>query len=195
MSSDIMVKVNHSLDCKGLACPMPIVRTKKAIDGLASGQVIEVLATDKGSTADMQGWCKNTGHQYLGTITEDELLKHYIRKAAPDELKGETQFPHAVSNEQLVAIISGNKQVTVIDVREPAEYAFGHIPGTISIPLGDLEASSNILDPSSTIYCICRTGNRSDMACQLLAEKGFTSVYNVVPGMSEWTGATHTNHQ
>ena len=43
------IKVDMSLDCKGLACPMPIVKTKKAIEGLASGQVIEIKATDKGS--------------------------------------------------------------------------------------------------------------------------------------------------
>lgn len=44
------IKVDMSLDCKGLACPMPIVKTKKAMEGLASGQVIEIEATDKGST-------------------------------------------------------------------------------------------------------------------------------------------------
>ena len=43
------IKVDMNLDCKGLACPMPIVKTKKAMEGLASGQVIEIEATDKGS--------------------------------------------------------------------------------------------------------------------------------------------------
>ena len=43
----MIIKVDMSLDCKGLACPMPIVKTKKAIEGLASGQVIEIKATDK----------------------------------------------------------------------------------------------------------------------------------------------------
>lgn len=51
MEESIMsIKVDMSLDCKGLACPMPIVKTKKAMEGLASGQVIEIEATDKGST-------------------------------------------------------------------------------------------------------------------------------------------------
>lgn len=52
------ISVNVTLDCKGLSCPMPIVRTKKAMDQLEAGQVIEVLATDRGSLADMQGWAK-----------------------------------------------------------------------------------------------------------------------------------------
>lgn len=82
-----MIKADQSLDCKGLACPMPIVKTKKAMDQLEAGQVIEVQATDKGSLADIKGWAKNTGHQYLGTIEEDNVLKHYLRKASPDEIK------------------------------------------------------------------------------------------------------------
>lgn len=61
------IKVDQVLDCKGLSCPLPIVRTKKAMDQLEAGQVIEVQATDKGSLADIQGWARNTGNQYLGT--------------------------------------------------------------------------------------------------------------------------------
>ena len=50
------IKVDMNLDCKGLACPMPIVKTKKAMEGLAAGKVIEIEATDKGSTLDIQSW-------------------------------------------------------------------------------------------------------------------------------------------
>ena len=79
------VKTNSTVDAKGLACPMPIVRTKKAINTLNPGEVLEVLATDKGSRADIQAWSKSSGHQYLGTIEEGEVLKHYIRKAGSNE--------------------------------------------------------------------------------------------------------------
>ena len=64
------IKVDMSLDCKDLACPMPIVKTKKAMEGLTSGQVIEVQATDKGSTVDIQSWASKVGHQYIGTKHE-----------------------------------------------------------------------------------------------------------------------------
>jgi rhodanese-related sulfurtransferase len=50
------------------------------------------------------------------------------------------------------------------------------------------------LNPDDDIYVICRTGTRSDMACQLLSEKGFKRVTNVVPGMSGWTGPTEQNN-
>ena len=186
------IQTNQVLDCKGLACPMPLVRTKKAMDQLESGQVIEVQATDKGSIADMQAWCKNIGHQYIGNILEGNLIRHFVRKSNPTETKAETQFPHVVSNEQLQAKLTSGTgtQMIVLDVREPAEYAFNHIPGAIHIPLGALAEQSKQLSANSEIYVICRTGNRSDLACQQLAGQGFTNVYNVVPGMSTWSGPT-----
>ncbi|MCY9667541.1 sulfurtransferase TusA family protein [Paenibacillus alginolyticus] len=193
MSTPSAIQADLTLDCKGLACPMPIVKTKKAMDQLNSGQVIEVQATDKGSLADIQGWAKNTGHQYLGTIHEGELLKHYLRKSNPNEVKKEVNFPHTLTNEELQKKLKANEKLTVLDVREPAEYAFHRIPGAISIPLGDLENRMNELNPDHEIQVVCRTGTRSDMACQLLAEKGFKHVRNVVPGMSGWTGPTEKN--
>lgn len=188
-----IIQADKTLDCKGLACPMPIVKTKKAMDELTAGQVIEVLATDKGSLADMQGWAKNTGHQYLGTIQEDEVLKHYLRKSNPNEIKEENKFPFTITNEDLEKRLAANEKITVLDVREPAEYVFHHIPGAKSIPLGELESRLHELDPNDDIQVVCRTGNRSDLACQLLAEKGFKNVKNVISGMSGWTGPTEQN--
>ncbi|WNQ14243.1 sulfurtransferase TusA family protein [Paenibacillus aurantius] len=169
---------------------MPIVRTKKAIDQLEPGQVIEVQATDKGSLADMQGWAKNTGHQYLGTVEEGEVLKHFIRKSSPGEVKEEKKHPHLVTNEELEKMLAGNKELTILDVREPAEFAFHRIPGAVSIPLGELESRLNELKQEDDIHVICRTGTRSDLACRLLTDKGFKHVKNIIPGMTGWTGPT-----
>ncbi|MFC5653780.1 sulfurtransferase TusA family protein [Paenibacillus solisilvae] len=193
MSLPSGIQADKTLDCKGLACPMPIVKTKKAMDELKAGQVIEVLATDKGSLADMQGWAKNTGHQYLGTIEEGEVLKHYLRKSNPNETKEDEKFPFTITNEDLQKRLAANENITVLDVREPAEYVFHHIPGAKSIPLGELESRIHELDPNEKIQIVCRVGNRSDLACKLLAEKGFTNVKNVLPGMSGWNGPTEQN--
>lgn len=182
------IKVNHVLDAKSLACPMPIIKTKKAIGELEPGQVMEVQATDKGSTADIQAWAKSTGHQYLGTVEDGDVLKHYLRKTTPDEEKEEIRHPHTIDLESLQAKLEGNEKITILDVREPAEYAFGHIPGSKHIPLGELEEQFEELEKEKDIYVICRTGNRSDLASRQLADKGFKKVVNVVPGMSEWTG-------
>lgn len=187
------VTVNKVLDAKGLACPMPIVKTKKEMNNLEPGQVMEIQATDKGSTADIKAWAGSTGNQYLGTVEDGGVLKHYLRKASSEEEKTETKHPHVASLEDLLARIEGEEKITVLDVREPAEYAFGHIPGAINIPLGELEERFEELEKTDNLHVICRTGNRSDFAAQKLAEKGFQNVKNVVPGMKDWTGPVDKN--
>lgn len=179
-----MIKSDVQLDAKGLACPMPIVKTKKAVNGLEDGQVLEVQATDKGSKADLAAWAKTVGHQYIGTREEGNVLYHYIRKCSTEASDAvEKNFEQTISNDEITS-----RDGLILDVREEAEYAFGHIPGSKSIPMGDLEARLNELDKEQELYVICRTGTRSDMAAQMLADKGFTKVYNVLPGMSEWNG-------
>lgn len=183
-----MIETDLVLDAKGLACPMPIVKTRKIMKELEPGNVLEVQATDKGSTADLKAWAESSGHNYLGT-TEDEdgILKHYLRKTGEEE-KVEKKHPHIVSNEELQAIMKGNSDALLLDVRESAEFAFGHIEGARSIPLGDIENALGDLNKETKIYVVCRTGNRSDQVAQKLDAAGFPEVTNVVPGMSEWNG-------
>lgn len=183
------IKVNVVLDAKGLACPMPIVKTRKAINDLEAGQVLEVQATDKGSIADIKAWAGSTGHQYLGVLEEGEVLKHYLRKASGEETI-EKKHPNVISNEELQDKLKEVENIVLVDVREAAEYVFNHIPNAVSIPMGDLESRINELNKDQDIYVVCRTGNRSDLAAQKLVEKGFKNVVNVVPGMSQWTGET-----
>lgn len=182
------IQTDHVLDAKGLACPMPIVKTKKAMNDLEPGQVIEVQATDKGSLADIQAWAKSSGHQYLGSTEEADVLKHYLRKASESEVKEEKQYPHTIQNDELQKKVEAKENITVLDVREPAEYSFGHILGAKSIPLGELENRMDELDKKSEIHIVCRTGNRSDLASKQLNDKGFENVKNAVQGMIEWSG-------
>ncbi|MGE7218771.1 sulfurtransferase TusA family protein [Priestia koreensis] len=184
------IQANVLLDAKGLACPMPIVKTKKAMKDLEAGQVLEIQATDKGSKADLRAWAESTGHQYLGTIEEDDVLKHFVRKASGEET-AEKNHPNVLSNEQLQQKLA--EDVVVLDVRESAEYAFNHIPNAVSIPLGELENRLNELPKKKEMLVVCRTGSRSDLASQMLAKNGFENVWNVVPGMSEWSGVTDSN--
>lgn len=186
-------RVGLTVDCKGLSCPMPIVRTKKTIEQINPGQVLEVLATDPGSVADMKSWATRTGHQFIGTTQDEDVFKHYIRRADPGEVKLETKHPTVISNEELQAKLP-DKPI-ILDVREPMEYHFGHIPGAKLAPLGRLEEQLDSLWElaDTEIHVVCRTGNRSDVACQMLTEKGFKYVKNVVPGMSEWTGEIETS--
>ncbi|GIO29370.1 MULTISPECIES: sulfurtransferase TusA family protein [Paenibacillus] len=68
------------IDAKGLACPMPIVKTKKAIEELQSGQILEVQTTDKGSKNDLTAWANATGHQLLDTKAEGGTYTFWIKK-------------------------------------------------------------------------------------------------------------------
>ncbi|WP_322552279.1 sulfurtransferase TusA family protein [Priestia megaterium] len=67
------------LDAKGLACPMPIVKTKKAMNELEAGQVLEIQATDKGAKNDLAAWAKSGGHELLHT-EEGDVFKFWIKK-------------------------------------------------------------------------------------------------------------------
>ena len=185
------IKTDLLVDAKGLVCPMPIVKAKKAMTEVEAGQVLEVQATDKGSKADIQAWAKSSGHQYLGMLEEGDVLKHYLRKSSNEEMI-ERKHPHVTTNDELEKKLESRENIVVLDVRETAEYAFNHIPTAISIPLGDLDGRSSELDKDGDIYVVCRTGSRSDLASQTLTEKGFTKVHNVVPGMSAWSGITNT---
>jgi len=72
---------DQTLDCSGMACPMPILKTKKAVDGLKVGQVLKMIATDPGSTSDMDAWTKKTGHELVGSEKDGGKFIFYIKKA------------------------------------------------------------------------------------------------------------------
>ena len=73
--------VSETLDVKGESCPMPVVKTKGAIDDLTEGEVLEVLATDSGSMSDIAGWAETTdGVELLDQVEDDDVFKHYTRK-------------------------------------------------------------------------------------------------------------------
>jgi len=69
-----------TLDCMGLSCPMPIVKTSKKMKELSSGQVLQVLSDDEGIKEDMPAWCNTTGNEFLGTEEEGETIKVYLKK-------------------------------------------------------------------------------------------------------------------
>lgn len=74
------VKPDHTLDCKGLSCPMPILKLAKEIKNIEVGQVLELLGTDPGSKTDVPKWCEKTGNEFLEAIEESGVYKYYIRK-------------------------------------------------------------------------------------------------------------------
>ena len=72
----------ETLDVQGENCPMPVVKTKQAVDDLSTEEVLEVLATDPGSMSDIKGWAGSTaGIELVDQIESDgDVYKHYVRK-------------------------------------------------------------------------------------------------------------------
>ena len=94
-----------------------------------------------------------------------------------------------------VEAIRQNPGVYLLDVREPDEYAAGHIPGITLIPMGEVAARLAELPRDKEIIVTCRTGNRSGQVADLLREQGFSNVHNMTGGIVAWQEAGYAVEQ
>jgi len=74
------MKADQTLDCIGLYCPIPIVKTAARIKAMKVGEVLEVVADDKGIKMDMPAWAKSTGNEFLGVEEKGGEIKVYVKK-------------------------------------------------------------------------------------------------------------------
>lgn len=74
--------MTHVLDAKGLSCPLPVLRARKAMKEVPAGEVLEVLATDPGAVEDFKSFCEVTGHELVGSDERDGVFSFRIRKSA-----------------------------------------------------------------------------------------------------------------
>ena len=74
------IAFDQELDCKGMNCPLPILKTKKQMDAMQSGKVLKMVSTDPGSINDMQAFTRRTGHELLESISEDGNYIFLVRK-------------------------------------------------------------------------------------------------------------------
>lgn len=75
-------KFDQVLDAKGLSCPLPILKTKKAIEALSKNQVLKVETTDPGSKNDMASWAKRTGNEIITVEEAAGTFTFYVKKTA-----------------------------------------------------------------------------------------------------------------
>lgn len=75
-----MSEFQQELDARGLNCPLPILRTKKAMNGMAAGEILKVVATDPGSVKDMEAYCKQTGNEITETSEAGGEYTFLIKK-------------------------------------------------------------------------------------------------------------------
>ena len=72
----------HTLDTKGLNCPLPILKARKALKDVPPGEILEVLSTDPGSVADFQAFCRQTGNELMESTTDDSVYRFLIKRSA-----------------------------------------------------------------------------------------------------------------
>ncbi|SBT07848.1 SirA family protein [Candidatus Accumulibacter aalborgensis] len=77
---DQTMHFDRELDVKGLNCPLPILRTKKALAGMSSGEVLHVLATDPGSVKDFQAFARQTGNDLLSSAEMNDVFEYYLKR-------------------------------------------------------------------------------------------------------------------
>ena len=74
------IKPDKELDCLGLYCPVPIMKTADTVKAMKSGEILEVTADDIGILKDMPAWAKVTGNEFIGSETEGDIYKVYVKK-------------------------------------------------------------------------------------------------------------------
>jgi tRNA 2-thiouridine synthesizing protein A len=72
---------HQSLDARGLNCPLPVLKARKALQRLPAGATLEVLATDPGSVKDFEGFCRMTGNELVESAGDGQAFRFLIRKA------------------------------------------------------------------------------------------------------------------
>jgi phage shock protein E len=87
------------------------------------------------------------------------------------------------------ASLRGLNDVVMLDVRTPEEYAAGHIPGVTLIPLDQVGTRLSEIPKDKTVVVTCRSGNRSAQAAELLRQKGYDDVHNMLGGFAAWQQA------
>ena len=78
--ADRVVNFDTELDARQLACPLPLLRAKKSLAQMASGQVLRIVATDKGAPLDFMVFCDNTGNELLSSVEQDGEFIFYLRR-------------------------------------------------------------------------------------------------------------------
>ncbi|RUS45698.1 rhodanese-like domain-containing protein [Cohnella sp. AR92] len=96
------------------------------------------------------------------------------------------KFSKSITTDEVAAQMKQGKKLNIVDVREQDEWNSGHIAGAKHIPLGMISHRHKELDPKQETIVVCRSGNRSGLACELLESMGY-NVVNMTGGMMSWT--------
>ena len=106
-----------------------------------------------------------------------------------DSYTGEKKKIEQVSVNDVHALEQAGQAPQIVDVRRPAEYANGHVPGVVNVPLDKLPKDFENLDPTVPTYVLCQGGYRSSLGASILENAGFETIYNITGGTAAWIDA------
>ena len=121
----------------------------------------------------------------------ERMRRRTGRRRAPvgrERGRSPTKLPDTV-DAKTVSELMTQDNVVVLDVREPSEYAEGHIPGVALIPMGQVPDRLNEIPKDQTVIVTCRSGNRSGQITEYLRGQGYTNVHNMEGGIVSWQKA------
>jgi len=124
----------------------------------------------------------------VGCAAPAPAAPQVVVQSASEPVASAAALP-ALLTPKMVEELRATGEIVIIDVREADEYAQGRIPGALWIPLGELAGRTDEVPTDMPVVMVCRSGNRSGQAVQILKHAGFTNVHNMTGGMIEWTAA------
>jgi rhodanese-related sulfurtransferase len=133
----------------------------------------------------------------LARVGLDNVVGHLGGGAAAWEASGRrlARVPQMRVDELETRVRSGPGALQIVDVRRPGEYASGHVPGAVALPLDRLEAGTAKLDSARPLAVVCGSGYRSSTATSLLRRQGFARLHNVAGGTAAWVKAGYPLEQ
>lgn len=102
--------------------------------------------------------------------------------------EGPTSTCQDITAAQLETMMTDGRPLIIVDVRSTSEFAAGHLPGSVNIPLDELPAHLDELDASVRVVVVCGSGSRSVRGAKLLLDAGYRDVYNLIGGLATWNG-------
>lgn len=206
----IMEELNAAEFKKRMGEPDSIVLDTRSYDAYAGQHIPGALHLDiNGNFPTFAGWVLPTKKNVL--LVADEYNKAleartWTRRVGVDRIVGyldggmaawavaglETRRVKLISAEDLNAMIVGDIDFVLLDVRAPLEYEDNHIKGAINIPVADLRTRHQELGRDKVTVLVCSSGNRSSLGASILEQHGFGNVYNVAGGMTGYSAAGYT---
>lgn len=118
------------------------------------------------------------------------IISIILTSCAAPKRNGQSEFNflQLVNTEKLTTMLKTNKDMVIVDLREPDLFADSRVPGSINIPFDDIETRYKELPKNKKIVFVCHTGRMGTESGNLLLQNGYKQVFNLEGGMAKWTG-------